>query len=380
MVIRCPGTGVPRSPIDPPLIRILSIAGTRPEAIKLAPLALAAARRPGIEHRLVGTGQHDHLFHQVIGAFGVTLDRDLGLRRAGQSIDELAAAVETEVKALAHALRPHLLVVQGDTTTAWAAARAGHSAGLAVGHVEAGLRSHDPLLPWPEERNRVEIDALATLLFAPTALSAQNLRAEPAVRGHVTITGNTGIDALLAMRDRLPTATPTDRRLILATCHRRENMGSPLDRICDALLRLAARGDVVIRLPVHPNPAIRCPVLGRLGGVPGIELIDPLGYPEMVAAMASATLILSDSGGLQEEAPALGVPLLVLRDNSERPEAFATGNLALVGSDADRIVAAATRLLDDPAAHAAMAHPAFPYGDGTASEKILDAIEQHFMR
>jgi UDP-N-acetylglucosamine 2-epimerase (non-hydrolysing) len=272
-------------------------------------------------------------------------------------------------------LRPDMLLVQGDTTTAWAAALAAHAAGVPVGHVEAGLRSHDLALPWPEERNRVEIDAVATLLFAPTEQARENLAAEPAVTGRVCVTGNSGIDALLWMQARTDTLPVEGERLIVVTCHRRENMGGAIDRIAAALTTLADRADARIVLPLHDNPVVRRELVAALGGIAGIALIEPLPYPDMVALLAGAHLILSASGGLQEEAPALGVPLLVLRDNTERPEALASGNIALVGTDPARIVSAASRLLDDPAAHAAMAQPCFPFGDGRASDRMLDEIE-----
>ncbi|MET0269106.1 MAG: UDP-N-acetylglucosamine 2-epimerase (non-hydrolyzing) [Sphingomonas sp.] len=361
-------------------MRLLTIAGTRPEAIKLAPLAIEAARRAEITHRFVATGQHGGLFHDTLAAFGVAADADLGLMTPGQSIDALAAAVAAAVAAETVAFRPDLLIVQGDTTSAWAAALAARAAGVPVGHVEAGLRSGDPLLPWPEERNRIEIDRVATLLFAPTPAAIANLRAEADVRGAAILTGNTGIDALLAMRARV--APPVDAlaaarhapRLILVTAHRRENIGDGLAGICAAVRRLAARGDVRLVVPVHPNPAVKAQVTAALADVAGVALVPTLDYPAMVRMMARACLLLSDSGGLQEEAPALGLPMLVLRENSERPEAIAAGNAVLVGADPDRIVAAAARLLDDPAAHAAMARPAFPFGRGDAAVRILDAI------
>lgn len=358
------------------MIRLLSIAGTRPEAIKLAPIALAAALRPGIAHQLIASGQHDVMFEQVVEAFGLHVDRRLRLGAAGQSIAAFSDRVASAVRTLIADDPPNLLLVQGDTTTAWAAARAAHAAGVPVGHVEAGLRSHDMALPWPEERNRVEIDALATLLFAPSDQARANLLAEPQVRGEVHVTGNSGIDALLVMRARLATTPPSQTRLILATCHRREAIGAPLERICAALAALAARPDVRIVVPVHANPAIHNPVRRMLGGRDRIDLVAPLAFPDMVSHLCRAHLILSDSGGLQEEAAALGVPLLLLRDNSERPEAIAAGNVALVGSDTARIVAAASRLLDDPAAHAAMAVPSFPYGRGDAAERTLDVVER----
>lgn len=355
------------------------IAGTRPEAIKLAPVAREAARRPGVDLRFVATGQHRALFDDVAAAFGLTIDHNLGLLVPGQSIEALTAGIAAAMPALIAQWRPDLLLVQGDTTSAWAAARAAHRQGVPTGHVEAGLRSHDVARPWPEERNRVEIDALSTLLFAPTEQARRNLAADPAVDGTVIVTGNSGIDALLAMRARTAAATLHEpgRRLILATCHRRENIGDGIAGIGAALRRIAARPGVRVVLPLHPNPRVREGLRAALAGST-VELIDPLPYRDMVRLMDAAHLILSDSGGLQEEAPALGVPLLVMRDNTERPEALAAGNIALVGTDPDRIVAATDRLLDDPAAHAAMARPAFPYGRGDAAEKILDAIEGWF--
>jgi len=357
------------------MLRLLSIAGTRPEAIKLAPIALAAPRRAGIEHRLVASGQHDRMFEQVVEAFGLNVDRRLALGTPGQSIEMLRQAVSRGVRALLAEQRPDLVIVQGDTTTAWAAALAADAAGVPVAHVEAGLRSGDLALPWPEERNRVEIDAIATLLFPPSEQARANLAAEPAVRGQVHVTGNSGIDALLHMRRRIEPRKDRSTRLILATCHRRENIGAPLLRICAALATLAERPDVRIVLPVHPNPAFRGPIAEALAGHPRIALVDPLGYPEMVQTLADAHLILSDSGGLQEEAPALGVPLLVLRDNTERPEPLAAGNMLIVGTRSEDIVPSANRLLDDPVAHAAMAIPCFPYGKGDAADRMLDVIQ-----
>ncbi|SNS31985.1 UDP-N-Acetylglucosamine 2-epimerase [Sphingomonas laterariae] len=312
-----------------------------------------------------------------MAAFGERVDGNLALMEPGQTIEQLADLIAADLPSLAARLRPDMLLVQGDTTSAWAAALSASRIGLAVGHVEAGLRSHDLTRPFPEERNRVEIDAISALLFAPTAESAANLAAEPAIRGRVVVTGNTGIDALLTIRRMINGWTLHDNavRTILVTCHRRENIGAGIAAICAALQRIARRPDVRIILPMHPNPAVHGAIAQALGSTPRIELHPPFDYPTMVQMMDGAHLILSDSGGLQEEAPALGVPLLVLRDNSERPEVFASGNARLVGTDADRIVAATFELLDDPAAHAAMSQPAFPYGRGDASERILDAIE-----
>ncbi|WCT75298.1 UDP-N-acetylglucosamine 2-epimerase (non-hydrolyzing) [Sphingomonas naphthae] len=355
--------------------RILLIGGTRPEAIKLAPLLLAAEGRPDLRLRLIATGQHPEMFADALHAFGLKADRTLPPARPGDTIENLADRIARALPALLAEIAPDIVLVQGDTTSAWAAARVAHQAGSAVGHVEAGLRSGDLNMPWPEERNRVQIDALSTMLFAPTVEAARHLRHE-GVPGRVFVTGNTGIDALLWMRRNVALHRHSDRRLILVTAHRRENVAH-LPAICRALRTIAARGDVSILLPVHPNPAVAAVVERELAGVPDIELTPALTYPAMVALMAQAHLLLTDSGGLQEEAPAIGLPTLVLRDVTERPEALATGNLAMVGTVPRRIVAAARRLLDDARAHAAMSRPAFPYGDGQAAHRILDAIVAH---
>ena len=361
---------------------VLSVVGTRPEAIKIAPIALQARGRCGLRHRILATGQQDAPFDDALDGFGLSADLRLPPVLRDPCPDRMTERLADALRPVLAVERPDLVLVQGDTTSAYAAALAAHALGIPVGHVEAGLRSHDWTQPWPEERNRVLIDRIATLLFAPTEDAATNLLAErDAVAGTMAITGNTGIDALLAMRARLPLDPPSDdarRRMILLTCHRRENFGAGVAAVCDAALRLASRGDVVILCPVHPNPQVGDVVRAALSGHPAIVLTGALPYRETVAAMATAYLILTDSGGIQEEAPALGTPTLVLRDVTERPEGLATGNLALVGTDADRIVAAATRLLDDPAAHAAMAEPAFPFGRGDAAIKILDAIERYF--
>ncbi|WBO21513.1 non-hydrolyzing UDP-N-acetylglucosamine 2-epimerase [Sphingomonas abietis] len=361
-------------------IRLLSVVGTRPEAIKIAPVALAAAPRSHINHRILATGQHGELFDEALADFGLHPELRLPPLLHDSSLDVMTARFADAIAATLRSERPDMVLVQGDTTSAYAGAIAAHRLGLPIGHVEAGLRSHDLHCPWPEERNRVMIDRLATLLFAPTSEARANLVAEAGVvTGIVTVTGNTGIDALLAMRARLPAPTSSaDQALILLTCHRRENIGTGIEAICDAARRLADRGDVMILCPVHPNPAVGDIVRARLAEHPAITLTGALRYRDVVAAMAAARLILIDSGGIQEEAPALGIPVLVLRDVTERPEGLATGNLALVGTDADRIVVTASRLLDDPAAHAAMACPAFPFGQGDAATKILDAIEQYF--
>lgn len=359
---------------DRPL-RLLLIAGTRPEAIKLAPLVLAARSRPGIDTALVATGQHGALFDDALAPFGVVADETLCLGAPGQTIDQLAACIHAALPPLLDRLRPDLLVVQGDTTTAWAAALAAHVHGVAVAHVEAGLRSGDPDLPWPEERNRIAIDRIATFLFAPTPVAAANLYAE-GVPGRIHVTGNSGIDALLHVHATLPIwRRESGVRRLLVTCHRRENAGAPLVRVCAALRTIARRRDTRITVPMHPNPASGAVMAALLAGVDAIRLVPPLGYAEMIATLVASDLVLSDSGGLQEECPALGLPLLVLRDNSERPEAIALGNARLVGTDTDTIVAAVAGLLDCPRSYAAMAAPAFPFGDGRAAARMLDHIQ-----
>lgn len=361
-------------------VRILCIGGTRPEAIKLAPILLAAGERGNLDCRLCATGQHEALFDEALEDFGLSPDIRLAPILHDPSPNIMAARFADAIEPILAEKRPDMVLVQGDTNSAYAGALAAYRLGIAIGHVEAGLRSHDFDQPWPEERNRVMIDRLADLLFAPTPESVANLEFEgDVVKGRCLITGNTGIDALLAMRSRLAPETAAEgRRLVLLTCHRRESIGAGIEAICAAALRLADRGDVDILCPVHPNPAVGQTVRRLLGDHPAITLTGALRYRDAVTAMARACLILTDSGGMQEEAPALGTPVLVLREVTERPEGIASGNLLLVGTDTDRIVAEANRLLDDPALHAAMARPAFPFGRGGASVKILDAIEQYF--
>jgi UDP-N-acetylglucosamine 2-epimerase (non-hydrolysing) len=363
------------------VLKLLCIAGTRPEAIKLAPILLAAAGRRDIECRLCATGQHGALFDEPLSDLGLTADMRLPPVLPDPSPDVMAERFANAIEPMLMQEQPDMVLVQGDTTSAYAGALAAYRLGIPLGHVEAGLRSHDLDQPWPEERNRMMIDRFADLLFAPTPDAAANLRAEAdVVKGLCLITGNTGIDALLAMQVRLAPSNPSDRALILLTCHRRESIGAGIEAICAAALRLADRGDVDILCPVHPNPTVGETVHRLLGGHPAIALTGALPYRDAVAAMAHARLILTDSGGIQEEAPALGTPVLVLRGVTERPEGVASGNLLLVGTDTDRIVAEACRLLDDPTAHATMAQAAFPFGRGDASVKILDAVAQYFSR
>jgi UDP-N-acetylglucosamine 2-epimerase (non-hydrolysing) len=360
---------------------VLTVIGTRPEAIKMMPV-VRALRGAGVRQRLIATGQHRALLDQVFAAFGERPDQDLALMTDGQTPSDIAARVLPAIARLIEAERPALILVHGDTTTAMAAALAAFHAGVPIGHVEAGLRSHDLARPFPEEFNRIAIDAVATLLFAPTEGAADNLRRESPRERTILVTGNTGIDALLhaAARldggelDRAGMAIDPGRRLILVTGHRRESFGPGFEGICAALARLAQRGDVEIVYPVHLNPNVRGAVKARLAGLANVRLIEPVHYAEMVALMKVAAVILTDSGGVQEEAPALGKPVLVMRDVTERPEAVALGAARLVGTDPDRIVREAEKLLDDEAEYAARSKPVFPYGDGQAAPRIAAAV------
>ena len=368
--------------------RAMVVFGTRPEAIKMLPVVRKLRSHPSFETVVVVTAQHRELLDQVLQLFGETPDVDLDLMTPGQSLATLTSRVLTSMSDLIRTARPDLVLVHGDTTTAMASAMAAFYEGIPIGHVEAGLRSNDLGRPWPEEFNRVTIDSISALRFAPTATAAMNLDREYSNGAHTVVTGNTGIDALLYISDRLD-AEPalrhafdarhgdksSDRHLVLVTAHRRESFGEGFRAICAALLRLASRPDVDIVYPVHPNPNVRATVMQLLSAHPRIRLVDPVGYAEMVYLMKRATILLTDSGGLQEEGPALGKPVLVLRDVTERPEAVATGVVELVGTNPAKIASRVERLLDDPVAYAACARVAFPYGNGTAAKAIVDAIE-----
>jgi UDP-N-acetylglucosamine 2-epimerase (non-hydrolysing) len=362
--------------------RVLAVVGTRPEAIKMLPVVQALRRRIGLELILVSTAQHKEMLDQVFEAFGEVPDLTLDVMRAGQDLTDITVRVLEEMRTAIGRLAPDLLLVHGDTTTAMASGLAGFYARVPVGHVEAGLRSHDTARPWPEEYNRVAIDSYAELLFAPTEVAAANLRRErPTARG-VFVTGNTGIDALLAIAGRLKgdevgdalDGLDPEAPLVLVTGHRRESFGDGFARICDGIGRIARRGNVSVVYPVHLNPQVRGVVMERLGAVDNVRLIDPVPYPQMVALMQRSAVILTDSGGIQEEAPALGKPVLVMRDVTERPEAVETGVVSLVGTDPGRMDLEVHRMLTDPAYYASRARKVFPYGDGTAAEKIADAI------
>jgi len=350
------------------------VIGTRPEAIKLAPVVRALADR-GHAPSLVFTGQHAGLDP---GEFGLDAFRSTRLDCPGQ--ENPHDHVRKVTAALAPVLdpSPDLLLVQGDTSTALGAALAGFMANVPVAHVEAGLRTHDRHLPWPEEEYRTSIDSLAELLFAPTLRAAANLGDE-GVSGEVHITGNTGVDAVLAAEAQLPPPSLHDSGAgprLLVTCHRRESWREGICSVAGALAAIASRGASRIDVVLHPNAFVAGRMRELLGDTPGVSLIAPCSHGELIARMRDADLVLSDSGGIQEEAPALGVPLLVLRDKTERPEGLADGSALLVGTSTQAIVAAVTRLLDDPVARAAMSRRSFPYGDGRAAGRIAQIIDE----
>lgn len=365
--------------------RVLSIFGTRPEAVKMAPVVAELAAAPDFEPLICVTAQHREMLDQVLGLFAIRPDFDLDLMQPDQSLADLTAAVIRGLDPILRDVQPDWVLVQGDTTTVMAAALLAFYHQARLGHVEAGLRTEDKWQPFPEEINRRVASVIADLHFAPTERARQNLLREGVALERVVVTGNTVIDALLRVAD-LPyewdsgplQAVPQDRRLITVTAHRRENFGAPLEAVFEALRQLAEEfsGDVHLVYPVHRNPHVAEPAYRMLGGVANISLIDPLDYLPMVQLLKRSHLVLTDSGGLQEEAPALGVPVLVLRQVTERPEALEAGTARLVGTDRERILQQARRLLRDPAAHARMAHAANPYGDGRASERIVAALRQ----
>jgi UDP-N-acetylglucosamine 2-epimerase (non-hydrolysing) len=361
--------------------RIVSIVGTRPEAIKMAPVVRALAGCCGIDQQLVLTGQHRGLacFFRDLGAHCVC---ELPFDPKGRSAVKLREALHRVLCGHFQRTPADLVLVHGDTVSALAGALAARDCGLAIGHVEAGLRSFDIEHPWPEEGNRMVIDALSDLLFAPTELSAVNLRADWRVAGEIHVTGNTGIDALFHARGRCRPAPAGDagRRTILVTCHRKENQGAAFEAIAGALKRLVRELPVEIVLPLHTNPHLRRAVTAQLGDEPHVRLVEALEHEEMVALMEASWILLTDSGGLQEEGPALGKPVLVLREVTERPEAMAGDGVALVGTDPARIFAAVAELLDDPDKLARMSVPSLPFGDGHAAPRIVAATEKWLAR
>ena len=367
-------------------MKVLIAAGTRPEAIKLAPLGAELRRRPDqFDVRFCSTGQHREMLDQVLRLFHLNSDIDLDVMTPNQQLGDLTASVLQRMSAVLRTERPDWVVVQGYTTTTMATALAAFYQKLPVAHVEAGLRSGDRFHPYPEEWNRKATDAASDLLFAPTEQAAANLRAEGYGAEQIFVTGNTGIDALLQVASRADTpfvralvSAHAGTRLVLVTTHRRENFGSPLSGICDGLLSLAQRvPDVQFVLPVHRNPNVAEVVHERLGGNPRFTLTAPLDYADFVGVMKHASLILTDSGGVQEEAPSLGVPVLVLREKTERQEAVEAGTARLVGTDAAVIADTAHRLLTDAAERQRMIGARNPFGDGQASARIANALFAH---
>ncbi|GAB4548867.1 MAG: UDP-N-acetylglucosamine 2-epimerase (non-hydrolyzing) [Anaerolineales bacterium] len=369
-------------------MKILSVFGTRPEAVKMAPIVRLLQQTTGIESRVCVTAQHRQMLDQVLRLFEITPEYDLNLMRENQTLAQLSAEIFTHLDPVISDFQPDWILAQGDTTTVAITALLAYDRRVKFGHVEAGLRTHDKWQPYPEEMNRRVAGVIADLHFAPTNWAKENLLREGIDESIIAVTGNTVIDALQYVSkqaepkeitelttNRLTTNRLTTNRLLLVTAHRRENFGQPLEDVCRALIQLAKRGDVEIIYPVHLNPHVQEPANRLLKNIDHITLLPPLDYLPLIHLMKHATLILTDSGGIQEEAPAFGIPTLVLREVTERPEGVAAGTLKLVGTDSLRIVEEAARLLDDSAAYEKMARAANPYGDGRAAARILDRLK-----
>jgi UDP-N-acetylglucosamine 2-epimerase (non-hydrolysing) len=370
------------------MIKVLLILGTRPEAIKLAPVWRYLRARPAqFEVRSCVTAQHRGLLDQVLETFQLTPDHDLDLMRPSQTLAESTARIVAGLEPVIAREKPDMVLVQGDTTTTFCGALAAFYQRVPVGHVEAGLRTGDLARPFPEELNRLLTTPLSALHFAATPWAARNLEAEKVPGDRIHVTGNSGIDAVLHVAGELEAGrleAPSwpwldrSRKLVVVTAHRRESFGAGFESICRALARLGARGDTQVVYPVHPNPNVTGPVARLLAGAPGVVLLDPLAYVPFVDLMRRAYLLLTDSGGVQEEGPSLGKPVLVMRETTERPEAVEAGTARLVGADEERIVAEVSRLLDDPEAYGRMSLIHNPYGDGRASGRIAGAILSFF--
>jgi UDP-N-acetylglucosamine 2-epimerase (non-hydrolysing) len=371
------------------MIKTLFVFGTRPEAIKLCPVVLQMRSMPErFQVEVCVTAQHRAMLDQVLGVFDVNPDYDLDLMRPGQTLSQSTARIVAALEPVMQACKPDIVIVQGDTTTTFCGALSAFYHRIPVGHVEAGLRTGDLWQPFPEELNRVLTARLTTLHFAATQGAANNLLAEGIPPAGIFVTGNSGIDAVLRIRDRLAAGeaphdstwqgAPSNRKLILVTAHRRESFGPAFENICTGLALLARRDDVHIVYPVHRNPNVMNPVQRLLGDLPNVTLIEPLDYVPFVDLMQKAYLVITDSGGVQEEGPSLGKPILVMREKTERPEAVEAGTVRLVGTDAHRIFAEASLLLDSPEECARMSRVHNPYGDGHASERIAHAIHSFF--
>lgn len=372
-------------------IRVVSVFGTRPEAIKMAPIVRALRESDMFDSSVCVTAQHRGMLDQVLDFFDIQPEYDLNLMRAGQSLADVTARVLTGVLPLVEEVAPDIVLVHGDTNTTMSASLACYYAQVPVGHVEAGLRTGDPYSPWPEEMNRRLTGAMSHLHFAPTEESRTNLVRENVPDNRIVVTGNTVIDALLWTRSAVAgdasrledlarrfTFLSRDRKLVLVTGHRRENFGPGFESVCHALSRIADRGDVDVLYPVHLNPSVKGPVERLLGDHPSVHLIEPVDYPTFVYLMDRCEIILTDSGGVQEEAPSLGKPVLVMRDTTERPEAITAGTVKLVGTDSDLIIDEATRLLEDTSVYEAMSKAHNPYGDGSAAPRILQRMIDEF--
>jgi len=379
-------------------LKILSVFGTRPEAVKMAPIVRLLKQTAGIESRVCVTAQHRQMLDQVLDLFQIKPDYDLDLMRDNQSLAELSASIFMHLDPVLAEFKPDWVLAVGDTTTVVTTSLLAFYRRVKFGHVEAGLRTHDKWHPFPEEINRRLATVTADLHFAPTEWSRGNLLREGVDEKSILVTGNPVIDALnyVSKQEKpreikgllekigikrletgeLETSRPATKRLILVTAHRRENFGKPIENICHALKKLAAREDVEIVYPVHLNPNVQEPVNRILKDIKHITLLPPLDYLPLVHLMKHARLILTDSGGLQEEAPSFGIPVLVLREVTERPEGIDAGALKLVGTESSQIIREATRLLDDPSAYAEMAKAANPYGDGHTAERIVEALRK----
>ena len=367
-------------------MRVLVVFGTRPEAIKLFPVIAALNADPRFKARVCVSAQHRGMLDQVLEIAGIAPDYDLDVMKPDQSLDTLTAALLTGLGRVMDEEKPDRVIVQGDTATAMCGALAAYYRKIPVDHVEAGLRSGDIYQPWPEEANRKIIGAMASLHFAPTETSAEALRRENVDPARVHVTGNTVIDALRWVTARIAEqpalalglagleARFRGKRIIGVTSHRRENFGDGLKNIAEAVRRVAARPDVAIIFPVHPNPNVRRVMDGALANLDNVALIEPLDYPHFAHLLSLSEIMLTDSGGVQEEAPALGKPVLVMRETTERPEGVAAGTAKLVGTEPDRIVSEIFTLLDDKAAYEAMARAHNPFGDGHASRRIVELL------
>lgn len=367
-------------------VKVLLAFGTRPEAIKMAPVVKAMRESAEVDLRVCVTAQHREMLDQVLDLFHIKPEYDLNIMKSGQDLYDITTSILLGVKPILDDFKPDLVVVHGDTTTTLAVALAAYYNRTPVAHVEAGLRTGNIYSPWPEEVNRRVAGTVAELHFAPTERARLNLIGENVAVDRIHVTGNTVIDALhdaseiLRADSRASSAfsdafkIDPDARVILVTGHRRESFGDGFDRICSALAELSKRPDVQIIYPVHLNPNVRGPVESRLGNLPNVRLLPPQDYLPFIYLMNSATLILTDSGGVQEEGPSLGKPVLVMRETTERPEAVDAGTVRLVGTDVDLIVATVSELLDNPGTYEAMSRAHNPYGDGMAADRILAAI------